>query len=324
MPCPPILFITFDRVEITKQVFERIRQAKPDRLHLVSDGAKPDRRGQERQVQEIRNYLSENVDWECTVKKLFRDKNWGCDKNIPDAVHWFFENEESGLILEDDCLPDPTFFTFCDILLSRYKNCSQVTMISGDCFLKSGRAGKEDYFFSKLSYSWGWATWRDRWKNIEKITTARSEINNRLIPRNLKGTSKKFWSHQIDVARQGQSTWDVDWQLALWKIHGVSILPARNLITNIGVIGTHMKPYDPCINLPTEEMPFPLSHPVTIETSNKRDAQTEKLVRRSFLKNIELILKYGLLLPFQRNESFLKGIRKLIHSLIIEAKSRQA
>ena len=151
---------------------------------------------------------------------------------------------------------------------------------------------------------------------------ARKEISAQLLPAMLKGTPRQFWDNQIVVARQGKSTWDVDWQLALWANDQAPIPPVRNLITNIGVTGTHMKRYDPCINLPTLAMPFPLVHPDGLEISEKHDLRTEKLIRRSAVKNIELILKYALSLPFRRDETILGGTKKLFHSLATEMKSK--
>jgi hypothetical protein len=323
MPSPPILFITFDRLEITQRVFEQIRQAKPDRLYLVSDGAKPQQADQEEKVQTVRNFLSANVDWACSVEQLFRNRNWGCDRNIPNAIDWFFETEDEGIILEDDCLPDPAFFRFCAELLKYHKSNERVMMISGDRFLKKRKPEKYSYTFSTLSYSWGWATWRDRWNKIKAITEARGDVNSQLIPSFLKGTPRKFWNHQVDIVRLDKSTWDVDWQFALWAADGVSIMPPGNLVTNIGATGTHMKPYDPCINLPTVPLSFPLTHPAIIESSEKRDIRTEKLVRRSVLKNVELILKYAVLLPFQKDKTVSSGIKSLIRSMADEISHRQ-
>jgi hypothetical protein len=324
MPSPPILFITFSRFEITRKVFEQIRRAQPERLYLVSDGPRPQNRDEAEKVQQIRDYLSTHIDWECNVKELFRETNRGCDRNIMEAIHWFFENEKAGIILEDDCLPHLSFFRFCDELLDRYADNQQVFMISGDNFAPSRKQETNSYRCTTLSYSWGWATWRDRWEKIKTVTEARSEINSKLVPDFLKGTPQTFWNERIHEVRKGTSTWDVDWQFALWTHRGVSIFPTDNLIKNIGVTGTHMKPYDPTINLSAKAMSFPLRHPDGLQTSEKRDFQVEKLVRRSALKNIELVLKYVLSLLFKNNEPFLSGIRKLFCSLINEAKSRNS
>jgi hypothetical protein len=248
----------------------------------------------------------------------------GCDPNIMDAIHWFFDSEKAGIILEDDCLPDPSFFSFCDELLDRYRHQENVFMISGDNFTPPSRKETNSYYFSNQSYSWGWATWRDRWKKIRNVTEARREVDAKLIPSFLSGTPHKFWNDRIYEVRQGTSTWDVDWQFTLWSHRGVSIVPAENLVSNIGGTGTHMKPYDTTINLSAKPMSFPLLHPEKIKTSEKLEIQTEKLVRRSPIKNIELILKYALSLPFKDDESFFSGIKKLSLSLINELKGKRS
>ena len=167
-----VLFLVFNRLDTTKQVFETIRQAKPQRLYIAADGARASRVGEAAQVQAVRDYVTSHVDWECEVKTLFREQNLGCKYAVSSAIAWFFENEEMGIILEDDCLPDPTFFNFCQELLARYRHDQRIGVISGDNFQFGHRRNDDSYYFSKYVHIWGWATWRDRWVNSYDVTIA--------------------------------------------------------------------------------------------------------------------------------------------------------
>lgn len=106
----PVLFLVFNRLDTTKQVFEVIRQAKPQRLYVAADGPRADRPGENEMVQAVRDYVMDSIDWDCEINTLFQDHNLGCKHAVSGAISWFFENEEMGIILEDDCLPDLRFF----------------------------------------------------------------------------------------------------------------------------------------------------------------------------------------------------------------------
>ena len=157
-----VLFLVFNRPETTKQVFEAIRQAKPPRLYVAADGAREGKPGESERVEQVRQIATE-VDWPCEVKTLFRDKNLGCKQAVSSAIDWFFDNEEQGIILEDDCLPHPDFFTFCETLLKRYATDERVWVITGDNFQDGQKRGDGSYYFSRYNHVWGWASWRRAW-----------------------------------------------------------------------------------------------------------------------------------------------------------------
>lgn len=153
-----VLFLVFNRPNTTKQVFEAIRQARPPKIYVASDGARENIPGETERVEEVRRIVSD-VDWPCEIKTLYRHKNLGCKEAIFSAINWFFENEEQGIIIEDDCLPSAEFFPYCEFYLDKYKYDDNIFSISGSRFGLS-----EKSCFSKYALMWGWATWRDRWK----------------------------------------------------------------------------------------------------------------------------------------------------------------
>jgi len=123
--------------------------------------------GEEEKVKEVRDYVLNNIDWDCQVKTLLREKNLGCGKAVSEAITWFFESEEMGIILEDDCLPDRSFFGFCEAMLARYEMKKSIMMISGTSYLFNEVDSRFSYFFSKYFPIWGWATWKDRWQKYD-------------------------------------------------------------------------------------------------------------------------------------------------------------
>jgi hypothetical protein len=164
----PILFLIFNRPDTTQKVFNEIRKIKPRQLFVAADGPREDHPEDKEKCEQTRKIIDQ-VDWDCEVKTLFRDKNLGCKHAVSGAINWFFKNVEQGIILEDDCLPDQSFFGFCQELLNKYKNNKQIFNISGNNFQDGMWRGDGSYYFSKYFHCWGWATWADRWQNYFDI-----------------------------------------------------------------------------------------------------------------------------------------------------------
>src|SRR3989344_1301108 len=162
---PPILFLVFNRPQLTKKVFSEIRRFKPKKLFISADGPRSGN-SQDRILCKRVRKITEKVDWPCEVKRLYRDGNLGCKNSISKALSWFFENENEGIILEDDCLPDTTFFQFCGEMLEKYRHNKDVGIISGDNFIK-GSTIEDSYYFSNYFHMWGWATWKRSWKSYD-------------------------------------------------------------------------------------------------------------------------------------------------------------
>ena len=234
----PILFLIFNRPTTTKRVFESIRSIKPARLYIAADGARKDKAGEDLLCQETRNIVNK-IDWNCEIKTLFRAENLGCKIAVSSAIDWFFENEEQGIILEDDCLPNSSFYTFCDELLNLYKNDYRVMHISGNNFQDGITRGDGSYYFSRYNHIWGWATWRRAWKtydvNMKQLKHALSiQVFNNTLSKN----ELKFWLNWFKEIQEGKkNTWDYQTMLNQWLQNGLTIIPNQNLVTNIGFGG---------------------------------------------------------------------------------------
>ena len=159
-----VLLVIFNRPETTQVVFEAIRKAKPPRLYVAADGPRTEVPSDAKKCKEAREIINQ-VDWDCEVKTLFREKGLGCGLGPSSAFTWFFEHEEDGIILEDDCLPSQSFFWFCEELLERYRHDNRVMHIGGNNFLNGWQKDRDySYYFSNSGHIWGWATWRRAWK----------------------------------------------------------------------------------------------------------------------------------------------------------------
>lgn len=232
-----VLFMVFNRPDTTRKVFEAIRLARPLRLYVAADGPRADRVGEVEQVKMVREIVS-CVDWPCEVKTLFREKNIGCKLSISGAISWFFEHEEQGIILEDDCVPNQDFFGYCDQLLRRYKEDERVWAITGDN-LQDGKVwGDGSYYFSKYFHCWGWATWRRAWNNFEIDipwwpTWSRSMDFYEKMPDRVE---QLFWQKTIDSVFSGKldTCWDYQWCACIWRAGGLTATPNSNLVSNIG------------------------------------------------------------------------------------------
>ena len=224
----PILFLVFNRPDTTRQVFERIKAIKPTRLFIAADGPRLGNSNDTKGCAEVKSIVSA-IDWSCEVHTLFREENLGCGKAVSGAITWFFENVEEGIILEDDTLPSPSFFSYCRHLLKEYRNDDNVMHIGG-CnfdFFKRFKA-KGTYFFANLSHIWGWATWRRAWQKYDfDMKDFESKIDTLDCDRVFKNVLQKTYTKEIN-------TWDYQWMYAIYANNGKTVIPQKNLISNLG------------------------------------------------------------------------------------------
>jgi len=262
----PVLLMVFNRIDTTINVLDAIRQARPKKLYIACDGARKEKYGEYEKVEEIRRFVVNNINWRCRVETLFRKSNLGCKESVNDAISWFFENEEMGVILEDDTVPDISFFWYCQELLIKYKNDTRIGLISGNNHMPWYQC-QNSYVFSKFKKTWGWATWRRSWVNQDLEMSWEKTPYKESIIGNMGYSNKKTfasWLRKIeDVNTNRVNTWDYQWFLALSSQSQLCIFPAKNLVANIGFGGdaTH------CVGDASSEyssmhsIEFPLRHP---------------------------------------------------------------
>lgn len=291
-----VLFMVFNRPDTTKQVFEAIRQAKPPRLYVTADGPRADMPGEVEKMEQVRR-IATQVDWDCEVKTLFRDKNLGCRVAVSSAIDWFFENEEEGIILEDDCLPGQSFFWFCEELLERYRGDMRIMAVSGDNFQKGSARNEFSYYFSRYLHIWGWASWRRAWLYYEKDMQSWPYIRDHGYLQDilLDKATVKYWGKIFETAYRNKiDSWAYRWTFSCWIQSGLTVLPNVNLVSNIGFgeDGTHTKKATSKIAMiPALEITFPLKHPPTMIRDDVADRRTDLNVVRKSVPIAERILR---------------------------------
>ena len=276
----PVALIIFNRPSTTAKVFEAIRQAKPPKLLVVADGARSDRPEEAEKCLAARAII-EGVDWECEVLTNYSDVNLGCKQRLSSGLDWVFANVEEAIILEDDCLPDPSFFPFCEQLLEHYRHDQRIMVISGVNFQFGNKRTNDSYYFSRYMHCWGWASWRRAWQyyDVEMKLWPKIRDENWLQSVFAEASSINYWQKILQATYQGEiNTWDYQWTFACWLQNGLTVLPNVNLISNIGfgVGSTHTEQAENLYaNLPVEQMSFPLSHPQFIIRDTQADSFTQ-------------------------------------------------
>lgn len=256
----PILLMIFNRPEISDKSFEVIRSMKPNRLFICADGPRKDRLLDAEKCAKAREIVS-RVDWPCEVKTLFQKENLGCGLGSVTGINWMFEHVDRGIIMDDDCMPNPSFFYFCQELLEKYKDNHKIMHISGNNFQDGRKRGDASYYFSEYTHNWGWATWARAWKHND------------------------FYSVSPELQRH---IWDKQWLNSVRKQHGLAILPNVNLVSNIGsgADATHTTEVTEYSNMPAQSMIFPLVHPRVIRRNIAADFYTYRKVFEGRLRTL--------------------------------------
>ncbi len=241
----PILFLIYRRPDTTTRVFESIRSIRPRSLYVAADGPKKGDPTEVLNCAEARR-IATNVSWDCDLHTLLRKDNLGCGLAVSQAITWFFENVDEGIILEDDCVPGTSFYRFAGELLDRYRSNEQVMHIGGNSFQFGRRRGAASYYFSTFPNVWGWASWRRAWRHYDFSLRPEWEL---------------------------RDTWDTQWKLSVSRAGGLSIVPNANLVQNIGFGGggTHTLEPDRLARVPLEGMDFPLHHPEKVVADKRAD-----------------------------------------------------
>jgi hypothetical protein len=273
----PVAFLIFNRPDVTARVFAEIARARPRKLLVVADGARTDRPG-EREACENTRAIVERVDWDCEVLTNFSEVNLGCRRRVSSGITWVFEQVEEAIIIEDDCLPDPTFFKFCEELLARFREDERVMMLSGDNFQFGQKRTPYSYYFSRMMHVWGWASWRRAWQHYDVEMKLWAGLRDTQWLLDLLGDEEAaaFWRDVFDRTAAGHDTWDFQWVFACWAQHGLSALPERNLVTNIGfgAGATHTHAETRAANIPAVALEFPLRHPPHVVREREADLFT--------------------------------------------------
>jgi len=277
----PVALFIFNRPEITQQIVGILQRINIPTLFVVADGPRPGNLEDEVLCRQTRKIV-DSISWDCKVHKLYREVNVGCGHSPAQGLDWVFSQVDRCIILEDDCIPHPSFFRYCSELLERYLADPRIMMISGDNYLLGRHPISNSYLFSINTQTHGWATWRRAWERYDFYMKDWPQLRslswlNQLLANK---SYAKSWLKNFDFAyyeanhNPNCTFWDYQWIYACWKYNGLTIIPSVNLISNIGYgqSATHtLEDEHPLAALACDEMPFPLKHPEIIARDFEAD-----------------------------------------------------
>ncbi|MCR9200690.1 MAG: hypothetical protein NXI04_18800 [Planctomycetaceae bacterium] len=270
---PPVLFLVFNRPDLTSRTLSAIRKAQPKQLFIAADGPREEVPGEDELCGRTREAASQ-VDWECEVKTLFREENLGCELAVSQAITWFLKQVDSGIILEDDCVPDVSFFNYCGELLSRYASAQDVMAITGNNFQDGRSATNSDYYFSKYLHCWGWATWSRAWARYDHDLSG-SSIESVAAKYSAGAAEKAYWADKFKRVKANTiNTWATRWLYSIWLHEGLVATPNVNLVSNIGFDerATHTSTGD---SVPSRSLHVH-THPKTVGRNHEADLYVAK------------------------------------------------
>lgn len=270
----PVIFIFFNRKQVTMETLEAISKVKPKKLYLVSDGAREDKENEAKVVADLRNDVEKRIDWECEIIKNYAESNMGCKQRVASGISWVFSQEEMAIIVEDDVVALPGFFYFCEELLIKYKDESRIYCISGHKVYDDYEI-ENSYIFSRHPNIWGWATWRRAWNQYNDDIEDWNKIKQSNVIENFYNQKvAKIYKKLLEKAYTGEvDTWDYIWTADVVKNNGLGIVPKTNLIKNIGfndLDATHTKGDSP-YTFARQDLEFPLAHPKDIVRNEEYD-----------------------------------------------------
>lgn len=275
---PAVLLLAYRRPDTTARVLEALRRVQPPRLFVACDGPLARDAADAEACAATRALIDRAIDWPCAVERLYRSEHLGCRRGVAEAISWFFQQVEEGIVLEDDIVAAPRFFTYCAELLERYRHDRRIGVISGSNFQLGPPRDGASYYLSLYNHGWGWASWRRAWAaydaELEGWPAFRDEgwleeIGGRRFAR--------YWTGCLERVRRGEcDTWDYIWTYSCWRQGMLTCLPAVNLVSNVGFghplaahTTTGRSPHGP-----VGELPVPLRHPAQLVRDARADRHT--------------------------------------------------
>lgn len=301
----PILLIIFKRKDTALKVLEVVKKIKPKYLYIAADAWRDE--NEKIKCLETREAVLKAIDWECNIYKLFQDKNLGCCYGPVNAINWFFENVEQGIILEDDILAEISFFYFCEKLLNYYKDNERIMHIAGDSPLDR-KVSDASYYFATVQHCWGWASWRRAWKYYDATmeTISFKDTKKTLRKRYKDFNIRDYWQNWFyRIKKCHDSIWDYQWTYLIISKDGICINPSLNLTSNIGFgeDSTHTSnPNDENANRKTYPIDFEnIIHPQKIECDS--------------LADFEIAIKRFGLIPFSLKNNVIREVKRIIRQI---------
>lgn len=274
----PLLLIIWRRPHTLRKVIDAIRPVAPTRLFVACDGPATSRPEEYQKVAESRAVIDNEIDWPCDIERLYAENNLGCRLGVSRAITWFFSHVEYGIILEDDCVPHPDFFVYCTSLLKRYLNDSRVWCISGNNFQNGRWRGNASYYFSRYNHCWGWASWRRCWTQYDGSLSAWPDLRRTGLLRSFledpieREYWTQIWNRMLAVGKP--DTWDYQWTFTCFANGGLTALPNRNLVSNVGFGADATHTTNTLQRIPVAQSLGVLTHPHFVLRDTVADSYT--------------------------------------------------
>jgi len=264
----PVLLVAFNRPDTTKIVFQKIKEARPEKLYVAVDGPRPYKMGENNLVEEVKAIVN-HVDWPCETHYKYNETNKGAEVTVSSAIKWVFESEEYAIILEDDIVAPLAFFRFAEEMLIRYKDDERIATVTGSNFTPIPLPDDADYFFAKYGHSWGWATWRRAWKDYDlNVVIPNEHLKKSFLKTVCQSKAELNYYQKIFKAMHDRGPGNSSWDYVALYYHRVndklSIIPRVNLTSNIGVFGLHAKGQTEHHFRPVDESFVVKKHPVRV------------------------------------------------------------
>jgi len=279
----PVAFFIFNRPDLTRLTFQRIAEARPQRLFIVADGPRPNRPDDVANCEAARAAVAD-IGWPCEVMRNYSPRNLGCGQRVASGLDWVFARTDRAIVVEDDCLPAPEFFTFCHEMLERYADAPEVAAVAGTNFLTGRYEVAESYVFSRYCHLWGWATWRRAWAGYDFGMAGLGDmlLSGRFEARMPDDEVARRWFANFTSVLSGQvDTWDFQFFYMMLQNDMLSVVPQANLVTNLGcgrMDATHTVADSALGGLPAKPMRHPLIHPDTLTPFALHDHLEDRLM----------------------------------------------
>lgn len=280
----PVLVLAFNRPGLLEKLISRLLEVSPRHVFVAVDGPRRNHPSDEEKIEAVKKIVDQTP-WPGQITTLYRPENRGCRRGVGEAITWFFESVSEGIILEDDCLPDHSFFPYAAELLARYRSAEHIGMISGGTFFPSSSEEEGSYTFSHYPHIWGWATWARAWNRFDSELDGWNKSDANTVLKRVSGGSRsfeRFWAKHLEhVLAHKIDSWAYVWAFSMWQSQMVSIAPSRNLVRNTGFVSeathTGRKPFGRAFRPNSETIDFPLSHPEQMLVNSHRDFLVREL-----------------------------------------------
>lgn len=275
----PVVLFMFKRDKAV-EIVKRIAQVKPKKLYLLADQGRNEE--EKKLAAECRKKVEDAITWDCEVVKNYAEENRGVYQNIGQGAIWVLRKEKWAIFLEDDNLPEMSFFPFCKEMLERYEDDTRILWICGTNYLGNYEPKNGDsYVFTRHMLPCGWASWSNKFERFYdgelsmcENETVMKRIGDVYCNKKVYEQYKNSWMNERYRIEEGKRpiSWDYQMDASIKANNLFGICPCKNQVKNIGVDAYSIHGGTTFANIMTKRfcgmdsyaIDFPLQHPSTV------------------------------------------------------------